>query len=101
MTRSSYKLPYTAVNTDSIVHDKDYYRVTSSTSKKVKVDVNEGYLVYQRGSTIVPEMIGRTVKIHEGHKFVKLLVTEHTVGYKYGEFAPTKKRAIYKKKKKR
>lgn len=58
-------------------------------------------LVYQRSSTILPEMIGNNVKIHSGQKFVKFIITEHTVGYKFGEFAPTKKRALYKKKKKR
>lgn len=57
-------------------------------------------LVYQRSSTILPEMIGNNVKIHAGQKFVKFMITEHTVGYKFGEFAPTKKRALYKKKKK-
>jgi small subunit ribosomal protein S19 len=43
-------------------------------------------------------MIGSTFFVHQGNKFIKILVTEEMVGHKFGEFAPSRKRHIYKKK---
>ena len=45
---------------------------------------------WSRRSTVVPEMIGHTVAIHNGKKFVPIYVTENMVGHKFGEFAPTR-----------
>ena len=45
---------------------------------------------WSRRSTVVPEMIGHTVAIHNGKKFVPVYVTENMVGHKFGEFAPTR-----------
>lgn len=48
--------------------------------------------VWDRGSTITPEIIGHTLLIHNGSKkFVSRQVTQDMVGYKIGEFAPTRK----------
>ena len=41
-------------------------------------------------STIIPEMIGFTFNVHNGRAFVPVYVTENHVGYKLGEFAPTR-----------
>ncbi|RXK02501.1 30S ribosomal protein S19 [Halarcobacter ebronensis] len=41
-------------------------------------------------SMILPEMIGLTFNVHNGRNFVPVLVTENHVGYKLGEFAPTR-----------
>ena len=43
-----------------------------------------------RRSTVVPEMVGHTLAVHNGRKFVPVYVTENMVGHKLGEFAPTR-----------
>ena len=45
---------------------------------------------WSRRSTIVPEMIGHTLAVHNGRKFIPVYVTEQMVGHKLGEFAPTR-----------
>ncbi len=45
---------------------------------------------WSRRSTIVPEMVGHTMAVHNGRKFVPVYVTENMVGHKLGEFAPTR-----------
>ncbi|QDF28416.1 30S ribosomal protein S19 [Halarcobacter anaerophilus] len=45
---------------------------------------------WSRRSTVLPEMIGLTFNVHNGRNFVPVLVTENHVGYKLGEFAPTR-----------
>lgn len=45
---------------------------------------------WSRRSTIIPEMVGHTIAVHNGRKFIPVYVTENTVGHKLGEFAPTR-----------
>ena len=45
---------------------------------------------WSRRSTIVPDMIGHTVAVHDGRKHVPVYITESMVGHKLGEFAPTR-----------
>ncbi len=45
---------------------------------------------WSRRSTILPDMVGLTFAVHNGRKFVPVYVTENMVGYKLGEFAPTR-----------
>ena len=45
---------------------------------------------WSRRSTIVPEMVGHTIAVHNGRKFIPVYVTENMVGHKLGEFAPTR-----------
>jgi len=45
---------------------------------------------WSRRSTIVPEMVGHTLAVHNGKKFIPVYVTEQMVGHKLGEFAPTR-----------
>ena len=45
---------------------------------------------WSRRSTVVPEMIGHTIAVHNGRKFIPVYVTENIVGHKLGEFAPTR-----------
>ena len=45
---------------------------------------------WSRRSTIVPEMLGHTLAVHNGRKFIPVYVTENLVGHKLGEFAPTR-----------
>ncbi len=45
---------------------------------------------WSRSSTIFPDMVGHTVAVHDGRKFVPVYMTEDMVGHKLGEFAPTR-----------
>jgi small subunit ribosomal protein S19 len=45
---------------------------------------------WSRRSTVVPEMIGHTIAVHDGRKHVPVFVSEAMVGHKLGEFAPTR-----------
>ena len=45
---------------------------------------------WSRRSTVVPEMVGHTVAVHNGRKFIPVYITENMVGHKLGEFAPTR-----------
>jgi len=45
---------------------------------------------WSRASTIFPDMVGHTIGVHDGRKFVPVYVTEDMVGHKLGEFSPTR-----------
>jgi small subunit ribosomal protein S19 len=45
---------------------------------------------WSRRSMILPEMVGLTFAVHNGHKFVPVYCTENMVGHKLGEFSPTR-----------
>ena len=45
---------------------------------------------WSRRSTIIPDMIGHTLAIHNGKKFIPVYMTENMVDHKLGEFAPTR-----------
>ena len=45
---------------------------------------------WSRGSTVVPEMVGHTIAVHDGRKHVPIYVSETMVGHKLGEFASTR-----------
>jgi len=46
---------------------------------------------WARASTISPEMVGRTIAVHNGRMHVPVLISENMVGHKLGEFSPTRK----------
>ncbi len=45
---------------------------------------------WSRRSTIVPDMVGHTIAVHNGRKFIPVYIAENMVGHKLGEFAPTR-----------
>ncbi len=45
---------------------------------------------WSRRSTVIPEMVGHTIAVHNGKKFIPVYITENMVGHKLGEFAPTR-----------
>ena len=45
---------------------------------------------WSRRSTVIPEMVGHTMAVHNGKKFIPVYITENMVGHKLGEFAPTR-----------
>ena len=46
---------------------------------------------WARASTISPDMVGRTIAVHNGKMHIPVLLTENMVGHKLGEFSPTRK----------
>ncbi|MDA8979457.1 30S ribosomal protein S19 [Chitinophagales bacterium] len=45
---------------------------------------------WSRASMIIPDMVGHTIAVHNGNKFIPVYVTENMVGHKLGEFSPTR-----------
>ena len=62
--------------------------------KKVEVMEQAGkksvIKTWSRRSTITPDLIGHTLAVHNGNKFIPVYVTENMVGHKLGEFSPTR-----------
>ncbi len=62
--------------------------------KKVASAVESGskkvIKTWSRRSMITPEMVGLTMAVHNGRKFIPVFVTENMVGHKLGEFSPTR-----------
>ena len=68
------------------------------------LEMNEGskksvIKTWSRRSMISPDFIGHTIAVHNGNKFIPVYVTEHMVGHKLGEFAPTRNFKGHKQKK--
>ena len=57
-------------------------KLVNSNNKMIKT--------WSRRSTVIPEMVGYTIAVHNGRKFIPVFVTEEMVGHKLGEFAPTR-----------
>lgn len=55
---------------------------------------------WARASTITPEMVGRTIAVHNGRVHVPVFISENMVGHKLGEFSPTRKFRAHAGKKK-
>ena len=51
---------------------------------------NEIIKTWSRRSTVMPQFVGLPFGVHNGRKFLPVLVTENMVGHKFGEFAPTR-----------
>ena len=68
--------------------------VNAKLLKKVEAVIRSGQKVmiktWARSSTILPQMVGLTVGVHDGRKHVPIFITENMVGHKLGEFAPTR-----------
>ncbi len=78
MSRSVKKGPF--------VEKSLYKRVLESARATDKRSIK----TYSRCSTILPEMVGLTISVHDGRKWIPVYVTENLVGHKLGEFAPTR-----------
>jgi small subunit ribosomal protein S19 len=68
--------------------------VDRSVLKKVEQTMESGkrtvIKTWSRRSTILPHFVGMTFGVHNGHKFIPVLVTDNMIGHKLGEFAPTR-----------
>ena len=78
MSRSVKKGPF--------VQEKLLMRIQAMNEKNEKKVLK----TWSRASTIFPEMVGHTIAVHDGRKFVPVYATEDMVGHKLGEFAPTR-----------
>ena len=78
MARSIWKGPFV-----------DGYVLKKAEKSKVGVK-SEVIKIWSRRSTILPQFVGLTFNVYNGHKFVPVSVNEDMVGHKLGEFAPTR-----------
>jgi small subunit ribosomal protein S19 len=60
--------------------------------KKIKEQGQKRQVIktWSRRSTIIPDMVGMTIAVHNGKKFIPVFITENMVGHKLGEFSPTR-----------
>ena len=78
MARSVKKGPYIDASLEKKIQKLD------SEGKKIVVKT------WARRSVILPEYVGHTIAVHNGHKFIPVYISENMVGHKLGEFAPTR-----------
>ncbi len=68
--------------------------ISEKLSKKVDAAIRSGQKTviktWARSSTILPDMVGLTIGVHDGRRHVPIYVNENMVGHKLGEFAPTR-----------
>lgn len=79
MTRSLKKGPYIDPN----LMEKVQKVLDSGKKSSIKT--------WSRRSTIIPEMVGLTIEVHNGKEHLPVFIAESMVGHKLGEFAPTRK----------
>jgi len=85
MARSKWKGPY--INKELLESIKNYKK-------------NKQVFTNSRNSTIIPVFVNKTINVHNGKIYQKLKIVENMVGYKLGEFVPTRKNFSFKKNKK-
>ena len=78
MTRSLKKGPYVQ---DSLQRKIDAMNAANDRSV---------HKTWSRRSTVTPDMVGHTLAVHNGKRFIPVYITENMVGHKLGEFAPTR-----------
>ena len=78
MARSLKKGPY--------VHFKLLKKVELNVSNNKKTVIK----TWSRSSMIIPDFVGQTFAVHNGKQFIPVFITEDMVGYKLGEFSPTR-----------
>lgn len=69
--------------------------------KTIYLEKNAKTKIITKNSTIIPKLVGSTVKIYSGRKFLKVGITEEMIGYKIGEFISTREKFEFKKKNKK
>lgn len=79
MARSAKKGPF--------IDEKLMKRVEELDSQREKRQVIK---TWSRRSTVIPDMVGLTIAVHNGRKFIPVFISENMVGHKLGEFSPTR-----------
>ena len=78
MSRSSKKGPY--------VHPKLLKKILEMNKTGQKRVIR----TWARSSVIIPEMIGHTIAVYNGKRFIPVYITEEMIGHRLGEFSPTR-----------
>jgi small subunit ribosomal protein S19 len=65
---------------------------------KKNLNLKQPFKIWCRNSFIIPEFVDSVFNIHNGKSFVQIKVIEDMVGHKFGEFASTRKKNVFKKK---
>jgi small subunit ribosomal protein S19 len=78
MSRSIKKGPF--------IDEKLYKRIKKANEENINTPIQ----TYSRASTIIPDMIGKTIAVHNGRRFIPVKINENIVGHKLGEFSPTR-----------
>jgi len=84
MTRSIWKSPFSQNQIFKSIYLNNNYE------KPIKI--------WNRNSVVFPLFVGKILCIYNGKKFVNVQISEEMVGFKVGEFVPTRKKPIHKKK---
>jgi len=66
------------------------YHLIEKVEKLTKANKKAVIKTWSRRSTITPEMVGHTLAVYNGRKFIPVYITENMVGHKLGEFSPTR-----------
>ncbi len=64
--------------------------LSKKVTKAIETNDKKPIKTWSRRSTILPTMIGLTFTVHNGRNFIPVTITENHIGYKLGEFAPTR-----------
>lgn len=84
MSRSTWKNPFSQNQIFKSIYNN------RKSEKPIKI--------WSRNSVIFPLFVGKVFSIYNGKKFVNLQISEEMIGFKTGEFVPTRKKSIHKKK---
>ena len=87
MSRSIWKGPFS----ESYIFKEIYNNSTQNT--KIKP-----IILFSKNSIIFPIFIGKIFSVYNGNKYINIIVNKDMVGYKFGEFVTTRKKAIHNKK---
>lgn len=85
MSRSAWKIPFISKILFSKIQQESEKQLKSSKYNY------KPFLISSRSSTISSFFIGRVVKIHTGNKYKSVKITKRHLGFKFGEFAPTRR----------
>ena len=88
MSRSIWKGPFS----ESYIFKEIYLAKKSNLKQKI-------ILLRSKNSIIFPLFVGNIFSVYNGHKFVNIVVNKDMVGYKFGEFITTRKKAMHNNKK--
>nr|YP_009975071.1 ribosomal protein S19 [Drypetes chevalieri]QNK04413.1 ribosomal protein S19 [Drypetes chevalieri] len=90
MTRVQKRNPFVAIH---LVRKLEKLNTKTKTEKEKEI-----ILTWSRASTIIPIMVGHTLAIHNGKEHIPIYITMRMLGYKLGDFAPTRNYREYEKK---
>ena len=79
MPRSVWKGPFV-----------DGFMLKKAEKTRASGRTNEVIKIWSRRSTVLPQFVGLTFGVYNGHKHIPVTVTEDMIGHKFGEFSPTR-----------